>query len=304
MAATHPYADVVVTGATGMIGAAAVRVLRGAGLRVREAVRSGSGQNVVEMGELSHATALDRVVANARVVVHCAAIAHRAPPGDLDAINVRAAIALAEAAAREGVERFVFVSSIKAAAERSLGAPLRERDPPMPSSPYGLAKRKAEAGILEIAAIRPVCLRPPLVHAPWAKANFARLLRFAASPIPAPVLGVSNRRSMISLDTMAEAIATVAQRFDGPGGTYFVADDRPVSLSDLITALRDGIGRAHNLWPSLGLDRIFRNVGPFRQLFGSLEADDTLFSRTYGYPSRRDTRAELIRTAYEWSCRQ
>ena len=106
-------------------------------------------------------------------VVHLAGPAHALFDDNvLRAAIPGAAAALAAQAKAAGVRRFVFLSSIKAAAARTFDHKVSECDPPAPEDSYGRAKLHAERALMAHGALNPIVLRPPLVHAPDA-ANFA-----------------------------------------------------------------------------------------------------------------------------------
>jgi len=69
------------------------------------------------------------------------------------AVNVEGTRRLAEQAARYGVRRIVYLSSVKAAGERSTpGRPLKVSDAPVPENAYGVSKLEAELALREVGA--------------------------------------------------------------------------------------------------------------------------------------------------------
>src|SRR5690606_25671245 len=131
-------------------------------------------------------------------------------------------------------------------AARSHDRPISERDPPAPEDGYGRAKLAAERAVLAHAGLNPVILRPPLVFAPDAKANFAALLRLAASPLPLPFAGVRNTRSLIARASLIGAIK--AALGEGPAGVFHVCNGPALSTGEIIAALRRGLGRSPGLF--------------------------------------------------------
>ncbi|QBI20293.1 SDR family oxidoreductase [Egibacter rhizosphaerae] len=98
-------------------------------------------------------------------VVHLAALSND-PLGDLDAtltdaINHRASVQLAQRAKQAGVSRFVFASSCSLYGAARDAAPLDERAPFRPVTPYGASKVHVEASLGRLAdsTFSPVCLR-------------------------------------------------------------------------------------------------------------------------------------------------
>src|SRR5690606_26515092 len=116
-------------------------------------------------------------------------------------INVLSTQQLAQAAAQAGVATFVFMSSIKALADHSAGAPLDETSPARPEDCYGVAKRATERRLERLArqapGLRMLILRPPLVYGPGVGANFAALVRLVGRGLPLPLGAIRNRRSLV-----------------------------------------------------------------------------------------------------------
>src|SRR5690606_1823967 len=90
--------------------------------------------------------------------------------------------------------------------------------------------------------IEPVVVRPPLVYGPGAKGNMAKLSRLALSPFPLPFRSVDNRRSLVSIANLASAIEFLATRPHPTQGTFHVTDPTPVSLSQIVSNIREGAG--------------------------------------------------------------
>lgn len=289
---------ILVTGASGFVGADLVEAFAAGGARVRAAFRKAPGplarsnQSII-VGELGPDTdwapALDGVTG----IVHLAGPAH-AKHAD---VALRRAIvdgtaSLAAQAVRAGVERFVFVSSIKAAAARTEGAPVSERTAPAPEDAYGRAKLEAEQAILAHASLRPVVLRPPLVVAAHAKGNFARLLRLADTSLPLPLGGLSNKRNLVSLASLIEAIGLAVRASADVSGVFHVADEPALSASEIVAALRIGMGRPTRLFPGA------RALLP-RALSESLEVDAQAFRAATGWVGA-DARAALVASGAAW----
>ena len=87
----------------------------------------------------------------------------RDPLAEYRRVNTEATLRLAEAAARQGVRRFVFLSTVKVNGERTTGAPFGSKDPAAPVDPYAVSKWEAEQGLAGIAGLEVTVLRPPLV---------------------------------------------------------------------------------------------------------------------------------------------
>lgn len=287
---------ILITGASGFIGAALASALRAEGRMVRTAGRGG-GVDVAAPALSAHAD-WRAALEGAHSVIHLAGPAHaRFDEAVLRGAISEGAAALAAQAEAAGVRRFIFISSIKAAAARSHDRPISERDPPAPEDGYGRAKLAAERAVLAHAGLNPVILRPPLVFAPDAKANFAALLRLAASPLPLPFAGVRNTRSLIARASLIGAIR--AALGEGPAGVFHVCNGPALSTGEIIAALRRGLGRSPGLF----------NAGPFAALAPAaltenLASDDSAFAAAYGYAgAAMETAAALEACARDWKAR-
>jgi UDP-glucose 4-epimerase len=288
---------VLVTGASGFVGSALVSALAAEGVGVRAAYRARPqmrAEDSIAVGDLSGATDWSRALEGVTHVVHCAGPAHRrTDEGACRREIVEATEALAAQAEAAGVSRFVYLSSVKAAADR--GGPFTEADAPHPETDYGRAKLDAECRLAARPKLAPVSLRPPLVFAPNAKANFRRLLQLVASPAPLPLGGIENCRSLISLPSLIEAIRAVLWASAG-AGAYFVADTPAISTARLVTALRAGMGRSANLIPGP------RALLP-RALTESFEINDTAFRAAFAFAPPHDVHEALQRCGAAWARR-
>jgi nucleoside-diphosphate-sugar epimerase len=277
---------VLVTGASGFVGTALCRELLARGHTVRAAVRgTGGPEGHPEMHPVlvpDLAARFDRraLLEDIDVVVHLAAIAHRsAQEAEIRRLNVDATVRLAEAAA--GVaRRFVFLSSVKVHGEDSGEGAYVETAATRPQDAYGRAKLDAERALGEIAArtgIELALIRPPLVYGPGVKANFLRLLRWVDSGLPLPFASMRNRRSLIYVGNLADAVARCVEhpRATGP---FIVSDDEIVSTPELVARIAKSLERPARLVrvPPAVL-RFFGAVAgrgeEIRRLTGNLMAD-------------------------------
>jgi nucleoside-diphosphate-sugar epimerase len=149
------------------------------------------------------------------------------------------------------------------------------------------------------SATRLVILRPPLIVGPGVKGNLERLIRLAARPVPLPLGGLRNRRTLVSRDNLVSAIERVLDLgAAAPAGTYLIGDREPCSTSDIVRALRHGLGRRAMLLPApLHLLRpALAAIGAgsaYQRLFGDLELDSSGFRGAFAWTDIVDTAAAL-----------
>lgn len=276
-----------VTGASGFIGRTLCERLLAGGVVVRALTRDARsalppGCERRAIGDIAHPDVpWAQALAGVDVVFHLAAIAH-APGTELQrlrAVNVDATQAIARATFALGA-RLVHLSSIKANCESS-PTPIDEHSPLCPTEPYGVSKRDAEQAIALAAAEiggRWIALRPPLVHGPGCGANFERLVRVALSGLPLPLAAVRNRRSMVHVGNLADALVRAASLPALPDRSFVFADSPALAIGEWLRLIARAAGRTPRLWPMprAGLRVAAALVGgssTARQLLDSLETD-------------------------------
>jgi nucleoside-diphosphate-sugar epimerase len=238
-------------------------------------------------------------LADVDAVIHSAGLAHvmsGTPQDDYRVLNTEATIALARAAERAGLRRFVFLSSIRAQSGATASAVLTEDLPPQPNEAYGASKLAAEQGLAALE-LDWVALRLATVYGPGMKGNMAELVRLARAPYPLPVGGLTARRSLLALDNLIEAIVTVLSAPEPLRRPLLAAEPDPLTIAEMIAALRRGLGRRPGLIrvPELLLRALVGMTGwseVYERLGGALVADASALT-ALGWQPRVETRAAL-----------
>jgi len=295
----------LVTGAAGFVGRAVLTALVPRGLVLRAALRNPprsplpAGIEIVELPDLASDFGWKPLLNGVDLLIHLAAIADStaASPALHDRVNRWATERLARAAARSGISRFVFISSIRAQSGPSADHALTERDAPEPSDGYGRSKLAAEAAV-RAAGVPFSILRPVPLYGPGVKGNFSLLLRAAQSRWPLPVKDFVNRRSLLGIDNLVSAIEFVLSAAAALNETYIVADPgTPPRLADVMAILRQAQGRRSMIFPLSRpiVEMPMRLLRPdlWERLSGNLRADPAKLLAA-GWQPLHDTRDGLI----------
>ena len=282
----------LITGANGFVGRRLCGEIRSRGWAVRGAVRM-LGQlapdvESINVGSVDGDTDWTEALRQIDVVIHLAArvhVIHSDSPDPLTEflkVNLHGTESLAKQAARAGVKRMVYVSSIKVNGEVTLqGAKFTEEAQPAPQDPYGVSKWEAELALRRISqgtGIEIVVIRPPLVYGPGVKANFAALMRAVQGGWPLALGSVQNRRSLVALDNLVDFISICVTHPNAANQTFLVSDGQDLSTTDLVR----GLARAANLparlmpvpvWALRAGATLLGMEGEVQRLCGNLQVD-------------------------------
>ena len=164
-------------------------------------------------------------------VVHLAGITHnRNPENEIQKVNVDGSRALGKEAARNGVKRFIFLSSIQTIAKNTANdRAVNSNTSAIPLGAYGGSKLEAEQllrGISMESRMEVVIIRPPLVYGPGVKANFRNLLGLVDKGLPIPLAAMDrNRRSFVGVSNLIDLILLCLEHPAAANQTFHVSDD-------------------------------------------------------------------------------
>ena len=294
---------VLVTGAGGFVGSALCRRLRNEGMNVRRGVRDrsnilshggfeGGGVDSVVLHDHSTDTETRQALDKVQAVIHLAARVHvmrdhaADPLQEFRRVNRDWTERLAREAAKQGVRRFVYVSSIKVNGEEST-VPFTEEDAPNPQDPYGVSKWEAEQALAAVSTdtgLETVVIRPPLVYGSGVGGNFLQLLKVLRTGVPLPLALVENRRSLIFRENLVDALIRCVEDRRATGRTYLISDGEDLSTPELIRRIGKALGVGPRLWPMpfflLGwLGRILKKEAMIDRLTGSLQVNSLRIRR-------------------------
>ncbi|UUA71429.1 UDP-glucose 4-epimerase family protein [Cellvibrio sp. QJXJ] len=219
-------------------------------------IKESASQKIVE--DISNLADATEMLGDIDVVIHTMARVHIMLNNDSDPIvefrrvNVDGTLELARRAASKKVKRFIFISSLKVNGESTNEKPFTEQDKALPEDPYGISKMEAEDGLRAIAeetGMEVVIIRPPLIYGPGVKANFLKLIKIAALPIPLPFGAVNNKRSMVYLGNLVDFIITSIDHPAAANQTFLISDGEDLSLTSLLKRMRAAFNRSPLLIP-------------------------------------------------------
>jgi nucleoside-diphosphate-sugar epimerase len=312
-------AHILVTGATGFIGSALCARLLRDGHRVRAATRAPSdaerlitGVQAADVGDLGPQTDWGRALDGVQIVFHVAARVHQVrdraadPLAEYRRVNTAATEQLATSCIRAAVHRLVFVSSVKVNGE-GRDAPYLEGDVTANCDPYGLSKREAEELLWRVTRSTPlqvVVVRPPLVYGPRVKANVLSLFKAVDRGVPLPLGAISNRRSVVFVENLVDALVACGTHPAAAGRTYLVSDGQDLSTSELARMIGTALDRPARLVPvppwmlRVGAMALGRG-GAAKRLLESLTVDATRIRAELEWHPPYTTHEGLRRTA-DW----
>lgn len=284
----------LVTGANGFIGKALVNeLLASTNYKLNLVARNQSLKidnqklNYFYIKDIAMQDSWEQILEDCSVVIHTAARVHilqdncTDPLAEFRKVNVTATMNLAKQAARQGVKRFIFLSSIGVHGSGGGDKPINEETTYNPQSPYAVSKLEVEEELFKLSqstGMEIVVIRPPLVYSYDAPGNFGKLLRLISKKIFLPLGSINNQRSFISKENLVDFICCCIEHSMAKNQAFVIADEEPISTSDLIKFLRKGMNLSSFLIPvPPSVVRIlFRMIGKevvFQQLCGSLQVN-------------------------------
>lgn len=257
--------QILVTGSAGFVGRALIARLISEQFTICATVRNNTNNTfnpkikVVNVGELTPLLGWHQALEGVEVVIHLAARVHMMGDQAKDSyaeyrlVNVDATLNLAHQAAKTGVKRFIYLSSIKVNGESTKpGRAFTSEDIPKPQDAYAISKYQAELGLQAIAletGMQVVIIRPPLVYGPGVKANFLSMMRCLSRSIPLPLGAINNLRSLVALDNLVDL---VVRCIDHPGAAsqiFLVSDGEDISTISLLYRMGNVLGKPARLIP-------------------------------------------------------
>lgn len=247
--------EVLITGATGFVGMNLIPYLNKLSIGTRALNRS----------DLSGDVKFD----NTHTIIHLAGKAHdikkASNPEEYYKVNFELTKKLYDDFLKSDARKFIFISSVKAAADIVDGI-LSEDQVPNPKTDYGKSKLMAEQYIQaqELPNGKSYyILRPCMIHGPGNKGNLNLLYQFVKKGIPYPLAGFSNKRSFLSVENLCFVIRSLIEK-DIVSGVFNIADDEGLSTNEVVSLLANSLEKKPRFLkiPSKFIKRVAK-VGDF-----------------------------------------
>jgi nucleoside-diphosphate-sugar epimerase len=244
---------IFITGASGFVGQKLVSAIDTNKNTLRVLSRSNLSGIETVVCDLRSGNIPDDALKGVDTVFHLAGIAHDSTKQDdkYISVNVRATVKLAELAAISGVRRFVFLSSVKAGGNLLNGSCMTESDQIKPEGIYGKTKREAELKLLEKgrqSGMHVSVVRSSLVYGPAMKGNLGMMFLGIEKGWFPSLPKVVNRRSMVHVDDLVNAILLVAKDDRANGEIFIVTDGTPHSSREIYEIMCKLLGKSIPKW--------------------------------------------------------
>lgn len=293
---------ILVTGASGFVGKAFCAEALERGIQVRSVIRSGkklqSSLDCFVIDDMISMPDWLDALHGCDAVIHLAARVHIMretaddPLSEFRLLNVAGTEHLARSASAAGIKRFVYVSSVKVNGEETNHDEVyTELDMAAPQDPYGISKWEAEKKLQQISeetGLEIVIVRPPLVYGAGVKGNFAQLISAVAKGVPFPFASVKNKRSLIYVRNLVDALMLCVTHPKAAGNTYLVSDAEAVSTPELLRKISLAMGKQPRLFPCPSIllklaAKLFRKTEQISRLLSSLQVDSSKIRRDLGW---------------------
>ena len=247
--------NILITGIHGFVGSNLVEFMKGKHAIYGLDIVAPEKEGVVKT--FSWDAIDNEVLPQFDVIIHLAGKAHdtknQAQADVYFKVNTDLTKKIYDYALSHEVKKFIFFSSVKAAADTVPGDVLTEEIVPAPVGPYGESKIAAENYILSretervAKGMETYIMRPCMIHGPGNKGNLNLLYGVVSKRIPWPLGAFENRRSFTSIDNLCYVIERLIA-LPVESGIYHMGDDEALSTNELIAVMCGALGRKAHIW--------------------------------------------------------
>jgi len=302
---------VFITGVSGFVGSGLVRFLETSEStqlyghsRDKDKARKQFGKSKINLEEEYTQQKSDELGID--VVIHLAGIAHdlsnQYKEEDYFKINYEGTVRIVNEFMKSKAGKLIFLSSIKAAEDVSPGI-VAEDIHPVPITPYGKSKRKAEEYIQSLVlppGKKIYVFRPCMIHGQGNKGNLNLLYRFVKSGLPYPLGAFHNQRSFLSLGNFTFIVKHFMDK-PLPSGIYHLSDDGYLSTTELYKTIAAALGRKARVMniPVGGIRLLFSLLGKgqmLNKLTENMMVSNVKVVNTIGEPLPLDIHSGIRKT--------
>ncbi len=296
----------LVTGAAGFIGSHLVEALVADGIATRAFVRPGSNlssithlRTEIAQGDVRDLPSLKNAFRGVDIVYHLAAVSRfdlNIPKEEYNSTNVIGTRNVLEACRESGVKRVIYTSTIEAIGPSKNGKPLTEETRPSPRNIYGESKLAGETIVKKYHAdydMNTIIIRPPMTYGPGDTILLRRLFKIISKGYY-PVVG--NGKTLTEFCYVKNQVFGIklAAEKGRPGETYFISDERPYSIEEIVRRIANELGVRI---------RIVHLPIPAASVIGfSLELLSKIF-RFYPFVIKETGRPPFSRKTVEWTAK-
>lgn len=188
------------------------------------------------------------------IIIHLAGKAHdlkgTSSNDEYQYVNVELTKQLFNAFLESEANVFIFISSVKAAADK-VDNILFEDSVPNPKTSYGISKLDAENYLLS-KKLPPnkklYILRSVMIHGPGNKGNLNLLYNIVKMGLPYPLGAYYNQRTFLSIDNFCFIVGELILQKNIASGIYNISDSNSFSTVDIITIMSDVLDKKIKIW--------------------------------------------------------
>lgn len=307
---------ILVSGGSGYVGRAVVEALLAEGYALniigRKPIALPAGDvRFFQIAGVGRDTDWDPALKGCSRVIHLAGQTPNAglPEQSLVDVNDCGTARLVNCVLKSEAEQLILASSVAAVGGTHGDTILNEETPPNPITVYGRSKLAAEKHVEALAKSgrSGIALRLPSIYGSSAGGYWRKILGLAVSGLPLPFGSVHNRRTMLSIGNVESCLQRLVRLPVMPeqSGAYFVADGTSVGLREILTWLREGMGRAPRLVPVppgllAGLLSVLGQGQLSGSLLGNLEIDCRKFESTFDWKPPYNPRDSFVLAGAEY----
>jgi len=204
---------ILITGSNGFVGSPLSDRLEDIGHEIIRVQRRNKTEEFY-IENIDRLTEWGELLEGVDLVIHCAAKAHQTYISSEDEsyteINTEGTKNLALQSAKKGINKFIFISTIKVYGEVNKdNRPYSLTSEEQPIDSYAKSKFNAEKALYTISEktnMQVIIIRCPLVYGPNVRANFLNLIKIVEKSLPLPFKSINNKRSIIYLGNLISSI--------------------------------------------------------------------------------------------------